>query len=258
MNLVQPRRVDAVQGWHWISAGFELFMKNPLIWVVFFLIYFASSFFLSLVVPLMGPLAWAVLDPILVAGFMVACRAQEVGEDIEITHLASGFQQHTGQLAALGALYLAGKMLAVMVAAIVATVALGATLPDFSLDAFMKATDEATQLAIMIDLLLAMLFGLLFMLPLIMAYWFAPALVIFDGVPAVEAMKLSFRACMLNVWPFLIYGIAALGIMLLASIPLGLGLILVMPVVAGTSIYTGYRDVFVVEDPEATLERVPE
>lgn len=247
MNLIQPRRVGAMQGWRWISAGFALFARNPLIWIVFFMIYFAASFFLAFLVPIVGPLVWAVLDPILVAGFMVACRAQEVGEDIEITHLGVGFQRHTGQLVALGALYLAGKMAAVMVAAIVATVALGASLPDLSLDALMKTADEATRLVILTDLLLAMLFGLLFMLPLVMAYWFAPALVIFDGVPAIEAMKLSFRACLVNIWPFLVYGVAALLLMLLASIPLGLGLILVMPVVAGTSIYTGYRDVFVAE-----------
>ena len=34
-NTVQPRTVDILQGWRWIAAGFTLFGKNPLIWIVF-------------------------------------------------------------------------------------------------------------------------------------------------------------------------------------------------------------------------------
>jgi hypothetical protein len=98
-----------------------------------------------------------------------------------------------------------------------------------------------------------------------MAYWFAPALVAIDGLPAVQAMTLSFRACLMNILPFLVYGLALFGVMLGVGILFGLVgavfgslagplgavvFILLIPVMVtiGTvvvvSIYTGYRDVF--------------
>ncbi|MEN6587182.1 MAG: BPSS1780 family membrane protein, partial [Sulfuricella sp.] len=88
------------------------------------------------------------------------------------------------------------------------------------------------------------------LLPLLMAYWFAPALVLFDGLPAKQAMKLSFAACLRNVLPFTLYGVVGLVLFVLGSIPLGLGLLAVIPVLFATSIYTAYRDIFVAVSEE--------
>ena len=44
--------------------------------------------------------------------------------------------------------------------------------------------------------------------PLLMAYWFAPALVVLRNDEPVAAMKTSFRACLANMLPMLVYGIA--------------------------------------------------
>ena len=41
-------------------------------------------------------------------------------------------------------------------------------------------------------LLLALLFLMLLLIPLVMAYWFAPVLVVLEDMQAMEAMKLSF------------------------------------------------------------------
>jgi uncharacterized membrane protein len=46
-----------------------------------------------------------------------------------------------------------------------------------------------------------------------------------------------------NILPFLIYGLISLGFGILASIPLGLGWLVLAPVI-GTSIYTSYRDIY--------------
>jgi uncharacterized membrane protein len=109
-----------------------------------------------------------------------------------------------------------------------------------------------------ISLLLPVLIMMALMLPVIMAYWFAPALVALEEVSAIEAMKLSFSACLKNILPFLVYGLAFFVIGILLSIALGiisvihavlgilafiLWMLALIPVVTA-SVYTGYRDIF--------------
>jgi uncharacterized membrane protein len=85
--------------------------------------------------------------------------------------------------------------------------------------------------------------GLLFAIPLLMAFWFAPALIVLRGDEPLAAMTTSFRACLRNVPPFLIYGLLGLVFMILACIPLFLGLVVLIPVALAT-LYTSYKDVF--------------
>jgi uncharacterized membrane protein len=76
-----------------------------------------------------------------------------------------------------------------------------------------------------------------------MALWFAPALVVFHELGAVEAMKQSFTGCLRNIVPFLVYGVILIVPAFIASIPLGLGWLVLGPVTAA-SIYTAYRDIY--------------
>jgi uncharacterized membrane protein len=80
-------------------------------------------------------------------------------------------------------------------------------------------------------------------MPLAMAVWFAPALVILDDQPGLQALWASLLACLRNALPLLLYSIVSSVLLLFAVIPLGLGLILWIPVMLLT-IYTSYRDVF--------------
>ena len=92
-------------------------------------------------------------------------------------------------------------------------------------------------------MLLAVLIMLALMLPVVMAIWFAPALVVFHERGAVEAMKESFAGCLKNIVPFLLYGVVLFVPAIVATIPLGLGWLVLGPVVAG-SLYTAYRDIY--------------
>ncbi len=92
-------------------------------------------------------------------------------------------------------------------------------------------------------LLLALLFLMLLLIPLVMAYWFAPVLVVLEDMQALEAMKMSFAACWRNVMPFLIFGLAAFALLVIGAIPFGLGLLIVSPILVA-SIYAAYRDIF--------------
>ena len=69
-----------------------------------------------------------------------------------------------------------------------------------------------------------MLLGLLAMLALAMlwgmALFFAAPLVALDGVAPVDSIKLSFGACLRNFVALLVWGLLALVLMIVASIPL--------------------------------------
>lgn len=247
---IQPRTVGLSQGWRWIVAGFQLFGKNPLIWIVFFLIYLGMELVLAVFVPVVGAVASALLDPVLIAGFMAGCRALELDEELEIGHLFAGFSANVRQLVALGGIYLLGKILVVILAMGLIGVIHG-PMPELDLSALDPADPAIlpvlTQFMAMGALVLALL------VPLLMAYWFAPALVLFDGLGARAAMKLSFAACVGNILPFTLYGLAGMALFVLGSIPFGLGLLAVIPVLFATSIYTAYRDIFVANPDETAL-----
>lgn len=80
--------------------------------------------------------------------------------------------------------------------------------------------------------------------PLLMATWYAPALTIINDVPAIQAMKLSFKGCLRNIVPFLIYGLVGIVLAIIASIPLALGWLLLLPTMI-CSTYVSYREIFV-------------
>jgi uncharacterized membrane protein len=68
----------------------------------------------------------------------------------------------------------------------------------------------------------------------------------------VAAMKSSLLACWRNLLPFMLYGAAVAVLWILATIPLMLGLIVLLPVMV-CSIYAAYRDLYPEEaEPEAT------
>ena len=90
---------------------------------------------------------------------------------------------------------------------------------------------------------IAVMIGTLAALPLMMACWFAPALVMLRHDEPVAAMKASFVACLVNIWPMLIYGLIGFVLMIVASIPCGLGWFALAPVFAA-SVYASYKDIF--------------
>jgi len=97
--------------------------------------------------------------------------------------------------------------------------------------------------AVALTVVLAVLVMLALLLPVIMAIWFAPPLVAFHGRGAIEAMQESFLGCLKNIVPFLVYGVVFMVLGILASIPLGLGWLVLGPVLAASA-YTSYKDIF--------------
>ena len=232
---MEPRQVAAGQGWQWIVEGFDLFKKSPIIWVVLFIILFLITIALHFI-PILGPLVFYILSPVFLAGLMIGCKAQQNGEELEIAHLFAGFKKNTNSLIALGGIYLVGQIIIFGVMFIFGGGAIFTLMRG-------GQPDLAAMTAAISSAMLAVLVGLALYIPLAMALWFAPALAVFNDMQPVPALKSSFDACLKNIIPFLIYGIALFVLSLIASIPLFLGFLVLIPVIF-TSIYTGYKDIY--------------
>ncbi|HEY3326969.1 MAG TPA: BPSS1780 family membrane protein [Novimethylophilus sp.] len=236
---MNARNVAAGNGWQWIRGGFELFRRNPVIWIALFFVYLMIGMMLSLI-PIVGPIVLNLLAPVFMAGFMLGCQALESGEELEINHLFAGFKQNTAQLITVGGLYLVGI---IVIAGLVFMMTGGAMLNEGAHGLGVEHDQAMETAAASGGLLLAALVALVLLLPLIMAYWFAPTLVIFHGLSAPDAMKLSFTACLHNLMPFTVYSLISMLLLVLAAIPFGLGLLVMIPTMTA-SLYVSYKDIF--------------
>ena len=240
--VTPPRSTPAGAGVDWIGQGWRLFTRAPLMWVVSILVMFVIAIVTS-IIPIIGPLAFQLVQPVFGAGYMVACRTLETGGDFELEQLFAGFRRNFGNLVVVGLIFFAGGMVLLLVFAVFAGFGL--------LMAFATGDVNDVYPAIMasgISILFGTLVMLLLLIPLVMAYWFAPALVMMHDMAPVAAMKESFRGCMRNIVPFLVYGIVMTLLAIVALIPLGLGMLVWIPV-AVASTYAAYRQIYT-EEPD--------
>lgn len=228
-------------GWQWISRGFWHFRQNPLAWMLTLVVWVVLSVILSMV-PFIGSLAITLGSPVIIAGLMLGCAAQEQGDDFEISHLFAGFSSGVGQLVLVGLLYLVGVVAITFVVAMIGGGVMVGMLGG--MDGMQNPDPDALQSAMGVgSVVLVMLVALGLSIPLMMAYWFAPALIAIEGLSALAAMKQSFSGCLKNILPFLLYGVIGLLLFFVGAIPVGLGLLVVMPMMTA-SMYTAYRDIY--------------
>lgn len=227
------RTVGAGSGIEWLKQGWQLFVKNPGIWIAIAVIMMVLFVVLGFI-PIVGQLAINFLMPVFAAGILLGCKSLQEGGELRVDHLFTGFKQNTGNLIMVGVFYLVGVA---GVMAITFLVGGGAALTGG-----MMGRGLGAGMAIG-GFFLAMLIMLALMVPLAMAIWFAPALVIFRNVAPLDAMKASFFACLKNIVPFLVYGVILFVLGIIAMIPFGLGFLVLVPVMMG-SLYASYVEIF--------------
>lgn len=228
------RVVPPGNAFDWLRQGWALFAANPGLWIGLTIVLLVIVLGVQ-IVPLVGTLAAHLLMPVLGAGLLLVCRKIDEGESVQIDDLFAGFKRNAGPLVMVGVLY----MLA-MLAIVVIVVAVGGG----SVAGGLLSAQPAGLGVIFGGLMLSLLLSLALSVPVVMAIWFAPALVFFNNMQPVEALKASFEACMKNVLAFLVYGLIVLVLAFFAALPVGLGFLVLIPVLAG-SVYAAYRDVFV-------------
>ncbi len=238
--MIEAKHLTAGHGWEWIKQGYALFMKAPLLWIVLLLICLVAAVAFSSV-PVVGEPLISLLMPVILVGLMAGCQDLRKGEDLELMHLVRGFKQHTTQLVTLGGIGLVSQFLIFGIMMLVGGAALVSILmsgqPDVEPEVIMQAASGAG---------LAILLGLILFSLLVMAMQYAPLLVFFNNVTPLVAMKLSLRAFLNNIGAMLVYGITFMLLAFLASLPMMLGWLILLPIVF-TSLYASYSEIFPAE-----------
>ncbi|CAA0107927.1 Uncharacterised protein [BD1-7 clade bacterium] len=236
-------------GWRWIRSAFDLFKEQPFLWIGILLVIWIILAVISWV-PLIGYFAVNLLQPVLAAGLYLTADKESQDPPAQFGQMFDGFKTNFNQLMMLGLVYL----IAMVVLMIPFLLTFAAIVGDSNLESYSQSFSDGTldiqqfQTVMqsnpdMMSLLLAVMVGLLFYIPLLMSYYFAPVLIAVENMNCFEAMKTSFVACIRNVMPFLWFSIIATALVVIASIPFFLGLILAIPLLALTT-YTAYVDIF--------------
>jgi hypothetical protein len=208
--LDEPNVVPAGRGAAWWSEGLQLFTSRFWTWIGIMFVYLILMALINSV-PYVGDLGHWLLTPVFMGGIMIGCNAIDRGEPLRVSHLFEGFQgSHFVPLMIIGAVNIG---LALAIGAIAAVGLLGGLKmadlaqwgngdPIARLMGSLAGVSGTSLLMMLVILVIAAVFGML--------NWFAPAVVALQGATAVEAMKASFKSCLRNWAPFLVYGLVAI------------------------------------------------
>lgn len=250
----EPRVASFADGFKWFIDAFKLFGKNPFGWILLFIIWSSINLILGLVLPTLSNILW----PIFLAGFMWGCYQLDKKDIFLVNCIYSGFTRKARDLLILGLYYVCALILMFLISKGLTHVFIGdlSILEDqqllLSYYSGSLGSDQIEKLMVSIQPLLCFsLILLVLSVPVFMGIWFAPALVIINEISPLEAIKLSFLACLRNVASFISYGLISSVAIFAGIIPLGMGLLIVMPILFA-SIYTSYKDIFIDESGEGS------
>ena len=230
----ESREVEPGACFAWLYQGWTMFLANPGVWIGSTVLLLVILMAIS-IVPLFGQVAAHLLAPLFGAGMVQICRHLRDGQQPEVADLFAGFRHSTGSLVMVGVFFAAGIFgLAFIAFLLVSGGVFGGVI-----------TGKIAGLSIALGgVMLAGIIVLLLSVPVIMATWFAPALVFFHDMKPAAAMRASFDAGAKNWLAMVIFGIFLIVSLFFAMLPLGLGLVLLLPVFSG-AVYASYRDIFV-------------
>jgi len=262
-------KVPASRGSIWLSRAYRLFVSSPGVWFGI-----AGFLMVMLMLPFINHLV-AILMPVLIGGLMLGCHKQSKTSPIKFEHLFEGLKSNTKELLLLSAFY-AGLSVLISLATFYIMLMFGVNIEELIANLVPKTQTVMTQEqalewmqglerdGILMKLLLALLIFLALMIPLFMAFWFAPALVVLNKASAAQALKISYLACKDNFVAFLIYGLVAFVYLIAFFVIISILMILIQPIaiilifvgylaifaITLISIYTAYLDIF---NPESNL-----
>ena len=228
----ESREVDVGACFDWLAYGWAMFIAHPGIWLGSSVLLLVILMGIS-IVPVFGQIAAHLLVPLFGAGMLQICRTIADDGEPQIGELFAGFSQHAGQLVMVGVFFAIG----VFGIALLAFLLIGGGVLGGAITGRVGGIGVAFG-----GFMLAVLLVLLLSVPVIMATWFAPALVYFHGMQPLAAMKASFVAGAKNWLPMIIFGIFLMVAGFFAMLPVGLGLLLLLPVFSA-AVYASYRDI---------------
>jgi uncharacterized membrane protein len=230
--------VRALRGAGWLAEAWGLFRRRPAAWIGLTAGWLIVTFGL-IIVPLVGGVIANFLQPAFFASFALAAIRQVQGEPIGMGDLFLGFRKNLRALVNLGAILL---IVEIAIFALMALLGLPMT----------TTGDKAFTMAEYVEMLKGrewiLLVGFLLTVMVKGALWFAPPLIALHDMSMMHAIRWSTYAALSNVGAMIVYGLALMALFFAALVPWGLGLIVVIPMMA-ISTYVGYRDVFESSSP---------
>ncbi len=204
------RTVQADAGFHWLRGGWAAFKNGGgvLIGMCFLLLLIV---FIARVIPYLGPILAPIVGTFLYAGILLGLRQQAAGVDLRVDALFSALRDQD-------------KMVHIAIVALVPV--LGSVLQSIFARGF-----------------IGWLIGALVTLAVIALTYFAVPLVLFQKRDAISAMKLSLEGVTANIPAVIVYWIIVCVLTVLALLPLGLGLLVLIPVLLGAT-YEAYAEVY--------------
>ncbi|HTI48386.1 MAG TPA: BPSS1780 family membrane protein [Casimicrobiaceae bacterium] len=239
----EPRHLASGYGASWWGEGWRIFAAAPGTWIGITLILLVLMF-LMVIVPIIGHIAQTLLLPVFAGGVILGCHALARGEPLRVGHLFDGFGSgRFGALIVLGLVMLAAGIVLSVICAMIVVLAVG--FGGFAALASLDPTnlDLRVLTSLGVGFLIVFLVALIGVALIAMAYWFAPALVVLNNEEPLRALSKSFVASWRNLGAMAIYGIIYIGLAIVATIPLGLGWLVLAPMLIG-SCYAGWRTIF--------------
>jgi hypothetical protein len=250
---MRAQTLPAVAGWRWMMEGFALYRRGPMQLSMLVMAYWFTLLLLN-IIPVIGTLAASLIMPGLAVGLMQAARNLERQQPVSLPTLFGGLRENTRTLVALGALYLSCTLVILAIASVFD----GGELFRFMMAGKPEAAEQVEEAS-----LLPALIVLTLLVPVLMAYWFAPVLAGWHKLTLSKSLFFSFMACAMNWRPFLAYSVALLVYAaILPGVVIG-GLLLIFPALQGAasllvvmlmgtvvapavfaSFYISYRDIF--------------
>lgn len=245
---MQVPTLPASRGLRWLIEGFAIFRRKPVLLTFLVFGYWLSMAVIS-AVPYLGQIISFVLIPAFSVSLMNACRIIDDDDVMPPQVLFSGFHRNLQALLALGATYVVASMgilglSALFDGGILFRMLVIGELPDPEALAG-TSVFIAAQLSIVL------------LVPVMMAFWFAPVLAAWHDMSAGKSLFFSLVASLRNWRAFLIYSLAVgtIGIFvpcllgalsgggsLAAMFTVALSMVLLPTIYA--SFYVSYRDVF--------------
>jgi hypothetical protein len=270
---MQARRLPAVRGAFWLFEGLRLFRRNPPLITALTLVYLLIVQILTGILPGIGPILLPLLLPVMTLIVANGCRLVDLNRRPDKAGLLHGVAGNFPAMLRLGGLQLLGAVLVILLSMALNDgndpFAVPLTLPETQnmgeaqgaqgAQGADATVDAAAQAALLGKLMQVLLLAT----PLIIAFWFAPFLVGWDGVSPFKSLFFSTVASFRNWRAMLMFSLAGVAIagilpgfvlivigqisgMALSAAFIALRMILVFLVapVLTASIYVSYRDIF--------------
>ena len=253
--------VPATHGWLWVLHGFALFRLYPAFWLLLLLFYWTLLLLVG-AVPVAGMVVLILTVPALSAGFMTACQAAQRKTPPLPSHLFLPLRHDQRHQLMLGGVYLACMLVLMLMSQLIGgdvLLRLAATDVPAGVSGGMSgsmsgdapadtpaagpgviaatgaegapATLPKKNLppAMAFELRTGGLVALLLYTPVMLAFWFAPALCYWHRIGVGKALFFSFFAAWRNAGAFLVYGLGWMLFMLVAPMMAGAVLGAILP-----------------------------